>query len=299
LYARTNGYLKSYHADIGDRVAAGQVLAEIESPEVDEQLNQARAQLARNRADLTLAAQRLGRIQALREQNASSPGELDDQLAVHNAAVAAVRVGEAAVSRLEKEQSFQKVVAPFDGVVTQRNIDLGSLVTSGSSTGVAPLFRVEQNTVLRVFVDVPQTAAPSVAVGQGVQVEVREIPGRTFEGKVARTAGTVDPATRTLRTEIHVPNPKGELFAGTYAQVHLGVTDPRKPLRIPAAALVIDASGPQVVAVDAGGVAHRRAVTPGRDFGREVEVTSGLAGDERLVVNPRDDLRDGDGVEVR
>jgi RND family efflux transporter MFP subunit len=191
------------------------------------------------------------------------------------------------------------VVAPFDGVVTQRNVELGSLVTAGSSAGVPPLFRLEQDGVLKVLVDVPQSAAPSVAAGQAVRVEIREFGGRQFDGKVVRTAGSVDPGTRTLRTEIHLPNPKGELLAGLYAQVDLPVQDPRKPLRIPAAALVVDATGTQVAAVDARGVARRRPVTLGRDFGREVEVTGGLVGDERLVVSPRDDLRDGDAVDVR
>jgi RND family efflux transporter MFP subunit len=138
-----------------------------------------------------------------------------------------------------------------------------------------------------------------VAVGQAVKVDVREFPGRTFEGTVARTAGSVDPSTRTLRTEIHIPNPKGELLAGMYAQVHLAVNDPRRPLRIPASTLVIDAAGPQVVAVNGDGGVKRTAVALGRDFGKEVEVTGGLAGTERLVVNPRDDLRDGDGVNVQ
>jgi RND family efflux transporter MFP subunit len=299
LHARTNGYVKAFHADIGDHVKAGQVLAEIESPETDQQLREARATLERNRADLALAGQRLGRIQALWDRQAANRSELDDLTAQHNAAVAAVRVSEAVVSRLETEQSYQKVVAPFDGVVTQRNVELGSLVTAGSAAGVTPLFRLEQDGVLKVLVDVPQSAAPAVTVGQSVKVEIREYAGRSVEGKVVRTAGSVDPGTRTLRTEVHVPNPKGDLLAGLYAQVNLPVRDPRNPLRIPAAALVVDAAGTQVVTVDGGSAAHRHAVTLGRDFGREVEVTAGLRGDERLVVSPRDDLRDGDLVDAR
>jgi RND family efflux transporter MFP subunit len=208
-------------------------------------------------------------------------------------------VTDAVVTRLETEQAYQRVVAPFGGVVTQRNVELGSLVTAGSAAGVTPLFRLEQDGVLKVLVDVPQSAAPAVSAGQTVGVEIREFGGRRFDGTVARTAGSVDPATRTLRTEIHLPNPKGELLAGLYAQVYLPVQDPRKPVRIPAAALVVDATGAHVVAVDAGGAARPRPVMLGRDFGREVEVTGGLAGDERLVVSPRDDLRDGDVVDVR
>jgi RND family efflux transporter MFP subunit len=299
LHARTNGYVKAFHADIGDHVRAGQVLAEIESPETDQQLREARATLERNRADLALAAQRLARIQALWDRQAANRSELDDLTAQHNAATAAVRVGEAVVTRLETEQSYQKVVAPFDGVLTQRNVELGSLVTAGSAAGVTPLFRVEQDGVLKVLVDVPQSAAPAVTPGQNVQVEIREFAGRRFDGKVVRTAGSIDPGTRTLRTEVQLPNPRGELLAGLYAYVHLTVRDPRNPLRIPAAALVVDAAGTQVVTIDAQNVAHRAPVVLGRDFGREVEITTPLHPTTRLVVNPRDDLRDGDVVDVR
>jgi membrane fusion protein, multidrug efflux system len=299
LHARTDGYIKTLRADIGDRVKAGQVLAEIESRETDAELDEARATLAKNRADLELATLRLNRVKTMYEQQAASRGEYDDLVAQHNAATAAVGVGEAVVTRLETEQSFQKVVAPFDGIVTQRNVEVGSLVSSGSAAGVTPLFRIEQNDVLKVYVDAPQSAAPSVAVGQSVQVEVREFPGRRFEGKVVRTAGSVDPTSRTLRTEIHLPNLDGALLAGVYGQVHLGVRDPRNPVRIPAAALVVDAAGPQVVTVAADNTARRHPDTLGRDIGRDLEVTGGLNGDERLVVNPRDDLRDGDVVDVR
>jgi len=299
LHARTNGYLKAFHADIGDHVRAGQVLAEIESPETDQQLREASATLARNRADLVLATQRLSRIQALWDRQAANRSELDDLTAQHNAATAAVRVSEAVVSRLETEQSYQKVVAPFDGVVSRRNVELGSLVTAGSSAGVTPLFRLEQDNVLKVLIDVPQSAAPAVSAGQTVRVEIREFPGRRFDGKVVRTAGSIDPNTRTLRTEIHLPNPEGKLLAGLYANVHLPVQDPRNPWRIPAAALVVDANGTQVVTIDATNVAHRAPVTLGRDFGRDIEVTAGLTGTEHLVVSPRDDLRDGDRVDVR
>jgi len=299
LYARTDGYLKAFHVDIGDRVKAGQLLAEIESPETNDQLREARATLEQNRANLDLAAQRLDRVKGLYQERAAGRGELDDLTALYNSAVAAVRVSEAVVSRLETEVSFQKVTAPFDGIVTQRNVELGSLVTAGSASSVAPLFRVEQNDTLRVYVDVPQSAAPSVSVGQPVQIELREFPGQRFDGRVARTAGSVDAATRTLRTEIHVPNPGGRLFSGAYAQVLLGVNDPRNPLRVPAAALVIDATGPQVVVVSPAGTISRQVVTLGRDFGKDVEVTAGLTGDEKLVANPRDDLRDGESVRVQ
>ncbi|MDB5295056.1 MAG: efflux transporter periplasmic adaptor subunit [Phycisphaerales bacterium] len=299
LYARTSGYLKAFHADIGDRVVAGQLLAEIESPEVDEQLHEARATLEQNVANLALANQRLDRVTALVAQRAAGRGELDDLTAQRNSAAAAVRVSEAVVARLAKDQSYQKVVAPFAGVITQRSVEPGSLVTAGSAAGVTSLFRLEQNDVLKVFVDAPQTAAPAVTVGLPVGIEVREFPGRRFEGKVVRTAGSVDPATRTLRAEIQLPNPKGELMSGMYAQAFLGVQDPRHPVRIPAAALVVDAAGTQVVTVDAAGAARRQPVTLGRDFGKDVEVTSGLRGDERLVVSPRDDLKDGDAVAVR
>ena len=299
LYARTSGYLKRFHADISDRVKAGAVLAEIESPETDAQLREARATLEQNRANLALVAQRLERARKAHQTQAVAQGEVDDLAAQLNSATAAVGVAEAVVSRLETDQSYQKVVAPFDGVVTQRNVELGSLVSAGSSAGVTPLFRLEQDNVLKVLVDVPQTSAASVAPGQTVRVEVREHPGQRLEGKVARTAGSVDAATRTLRTEVHLHNAEGRLLSGMYAQVHLAVRDPRNPLRIPASALTIDASGPQVVTVDPAGTLRRQPVTLGRDFGKQVEVTEGLAGDERLVMNPRDDLREGELVVVQ
>lgn len=299
LYARTNGYVKKLHADIGDRVTAGQVLAEIESPETDQQLNESQATLERNRADLALVEYRLNRVKELYAQQAAGRGELDDVMAQYNAAVAAVRQGEAQVSRLTTEQSYQKVVAPFSGKLTRRNVELGSLVTEGSNAGVTGLFQLEQTDVLKVFVDVPQSAAPSVTIGQPAKVEVREYAGRTFEGGVVRTAGTLDAATRSLRVEVHVPNPTGELLAGAYAYVTMNLADPRTPVRIPAAALAIDAAGPQVVAVTDDGSLKRVHVTLGRDFGKELEVTTGLSGAERLVVNPRDDQRDGERVTVR
>ena len=299
LHARTSGYLKSFRADIGDRVKAGEVLAEIESPEVDEQLKEARAMLKQRRADHALATYQLERLKGMHAERAASRSELEERIAQHNASTAAIGVSEAVVARLEKEQSFQKVIAPFDGVVTQRHVELGSLVTAGSSAGITPLFRIEQDGVLKVFIDVPQSAAPSVSVGQAVQVEIREFGGRRFPGRVVRTAGSVDPATRTLRTEVHLPNPGGEVLAGVYVQVHLGVQDPRRPLRIPAASLVAGAQGPQVVSVGAGDILRRVSVTLGRDLGKEIEVTAGLRGDERLVTNPRDDHRDGESVDVR
>jgi len=299
LYARTSGYVKKFHADIGDRVKAGAVLAEIESPETDAQLREARANLEQNRANLVLVAQRLGRAQKAHETQAVARQEVDDITAQHNAAVAAVHVSEAVVTRLEADQSYQKVVAPFEGVVTQRNVELGSLVSAGSAAGVTPLFRLEQDNVLKVLVDVPQSAATAVTVGQAVGVEVRERPGRRYEGKVVRTAGAVDASTRTLRTEVHLPNADASLLAGMYAQVHLAVADSRDPLLIPAAALVLDAAGSQVVTVDGAGAVRRKSVTLGRDLGRQVEVTVGLSGGEKLVVNPRDDLRDGQVVDVR
>lgn len=299
LYARTNGYVKKLHADIGDVVKAGQVLAEIESPETDQQLNEAQATLERNRADLALVEFRLNRLKELYVSQAAGRGELDDVTAQYNAAVAAVRQGEAQVSRLATEQSYQKVIAPFSGKLTRRNVELGSLVTEGSNAGVTGLFQLEQTDVLKVFVDVPQSSAPSVTVGQPATVEVREYAGRTFEGKVVRTAGSLDPASRSLRVEVHVPNRDGVLLAGAYAYVTMNLNDPRTPVRIPAAALVVDSAGPQVVSVTGENALQRVGVTLGRDFGKEIEVVAGLTGAERLVMNPRDDQRDGERVVVR
>lgn len=298
IYARTSGYIESLNADIGDHVKAGQLLATIASPEVDQQLLEARARLNESKANLDLAATRLKRFQDMFKTSVATDQEVDDAQAVYNTRLAALRVSEAVVTRLETDQSYQKVVAPFDGVVTKRNIDKGSLITAGSGANVTSLFALEQPATIRVFVDVPQTSAESIRPGTSAAVEFREFPNEQFKAKVVRTAGSLDEATRTLRTELHVANGDGRLFGGMYAQVKLSPEAKQRPLVVPASTLVIDAAGTSVVMVNGEGRLHRTPVRLGRDFGREVEVVSGIAPDARLVASPRDDLRDGEVVTI-
>jgi membrane fusion protein, multidrug efflux system len=298
IYARTSGYIASLSADIGDRVKAGQLLATITSPEVDQELLEARARLEEGRANLALAATRLKRFKDMHSTSVATDQEVDDAQAVYNTQQAALKVSEAVVSRLETEQSYQKVVAPFDGVVTRRNIDQGSLITAGSGATVTSLFELQQQGTLKVFIDVPQSWAASVATGATATVELREFPDEQFRAEVVRTSGSLDPSTRTLRTELHLPNADGRLFPGMYAQVKLSVTGAHRPLIVPANTLVVDAAGVGVVTVDGQSRLQRQPVRLGRDFGREVEVVSGLAANARLVASPRDDLRDGETVTV-
>jgi RND family efflux transporter MFP subunit len=298
VYARTSGYIASLSADIGDHVKAGQLLATIASPEVDQQLIEARARLEEARANRELAETRLERIRGLLKKGAASQQELDDLQAVYNTQVAAERVSAAVVSRLQTDQSYQKVVAPFDGVVSQRNVDIGSLITAGSGTNVSSLFELQQQTTMKVFIDVPQNWAPSIGPGTVAVVELREFPNESFEGKVVRTSGALDPSTRTLRTEVHLPNSDGRLLPGMYAQVKLSPANANRPLVIPASTLVIDSEGVQVVTVDDDNRVARKQIRLGRDSGREVEVVSGLTSNMRLVVSPREDLRPGEKVTV-
>jgi membrane fusion protein (multidrug efflux system) len=298
IYARTSGYIATLNADIGDRVKAGQLLATIASPEVDQQLMEARARLAEGQANLALAESRLKRIQEVAKTGAASKQDLDDAQGVYNSQLATQRVSEAVVTRLETEQSYQKVVAPFDGVITRRSIDLGSLITAGSGTSVSSLFELQQASTMRVFVDVPQNWAAAITPNTTAIVQLREFPNEPFAAKVVRTSSALDPATRTLRTELHLPNTDGRLMPGMYAQVKLSLDSAHEAMLIPSSTLVIDSSGVSVVTVGTDGRIARTAVRLGRDFGREVEVVSGLVADARLVVSPRDDLQDGEEVAV-
>ena len=298
IYARTSGYVAGLNADIGDHVKAGQLLATIASPEVDQQLNEARARRDEGHANVALAATRLARLKSVTTRGAVSAQQLDDGQEIYNSQLAAQRASDDVVSRLETEQSYQKVIAPFDGVVSKRNIELGSLITAGSGTNVSSLFELQQQATMRVFVDVPQSSAASITPGMTAAIELREFPNERFQAKVIRTSNALDPSTRTLRTELHLPNTDGRLMPGMYAQVKLALENSRGALVIPTSTLVIDGAGVSVVMVDGHSRIARAPVKLGRDFGREVEVAGGLAPDARLVVSPRDDLTDGETVIV-
>jgi len=297
IYARTSGYLKSVHVDIGDRVAAGQLLAEVESPEADQALREARAQLNRERASLLLARATLERTRQLHAEQLVSRQQLDEQEAAFGTGQAAVEAAEATVQRLATQKDYERVVAPFSGTVTSRSVDRGALITAGSGTTVTSLFTIGQTDALRIFVDVPQNAAAGVRPGQHVEVGLREQPGRTIGGRVVRTAGALDPRSRTLRTEVHLPNDDHVLLPGMYVEVSFRAPSGASPLVVPANALVIGADGARVATVEGGAVRYRKVVL-GRDFGHEVEVVSGLSGEESLVVSPGDRLTDGQAVQV-
>lgn len=311
VYARTSGYLRKWYVDIGDAVKEGQLLAEIETPEVDAQLLQARAALGeslatrdRNKANVELSALNLDRVRQTYNGGAGSKQERDEAEASFKVSTATLQLSEATikaseanVKRLEDLQRFQKVTAPFGGVITARNYDPGALVVADSSAG-REMFHLAQIDTLRVFADVPQTFATAVRAGQTAPVSRREEPGREFAGSVARTTQAVNVQTRTLRVEVAVPNQDHSLLPGMYLQVRFQLENPGKVIRVPGAAVVVRAEGSKVALVDGSGRVTYRPVKIGRDYGQVVEVTDGLAGGEKLVVRPGDDLADGALVET-
>jgi RND family efflux transporter MFP subunit len=311
INARATGYVTRWLVDIGDRVHTGDVLAELDTPELAQQLGQARASLDQEKAALEQArANRdFAKITASRQDVLVGQGlvaKQDDdqanaQLKVGDANVRAgqanVAAAEASVRQLSQLVSFGHVVAPFDGRITQRTIDVGSLVIAGGQAGSLPLFRIEAIDPIRVFVEVPQTFASSVQDGQAATVAVRELQGRAFEGRVTRTAGTLDPTVRTLNVEIDIPNPTGELLGGMYTQVTIAVAAAHRVVRVPASAVITDARGNHVATVDGAGVVHLVAVTRGTDDGSEIDLVDGLAGGEQVMVNPGGDVADGQRVQ--
>jgi membrane fusion protein, multidrug efflux system len=311
IWARTDGYLHARYVDIGDRVKRGQLLADIDTPEVDQQLMQAiatqaqdKAQVVKAEADLALARTTLQRYQVAgpgtvsKQQIDERAAAVTDAEKTVDAARATVNADEANVRRLLDLQSFQKVYAPFDGVITVRNVDPGSLISAGSTTGTRELFVLAQVDVLRIFVFVPQSHAPNIKAGQRATVTVRELPGRTFDGTVTRTAGAIDPTSRTLRTEVQVKNPDGLLLSGSYAIVTFDVTRADPPLLVPQNALLIDSQGVRVALVEADGTLRYRPIEIGRDYGNEVEVLSGVSPDDVLATGLAANVTDGSRVEV-
>ena len=259
LYARTNGYVRKWKVDIGAKVEAGQLLAEIETPEVDQELNQARANVTQAIANADFARATLTRWQQLVDQKVVSPQEFDEKKSASDARAADLQVAKANVKRLEELQGFEKIVAPFPGVVTARNIDNGNLVSAGSGQA-APLFRLAQTDTLRIYVTVPQTQSRLIAPGQSATVSVREILDKTFNAKVVRTAGAIDPVSRTLLTELQLPNDDGQLFPGMYAEVKFALPQDGRTLLIPGNAVMIRSDGPKVLVVDAKQTIRARAV---------------------------------------
>jgi RND family efflux transporter MFP subunit len=298
IYARTNGYLKRWYADIGARVRKGQLLAEIETPEVDQQLLQARANLATAQANLKLSQTTAARYQDLLKSDSVSQQETDNAVGSYNANKAIVQADEANVKQLEALQSFEKVYAPFDGVVTARNTDIGALITAGSGGASTELFSIAQPGKLRVYVNVPQAYSQAARPGLTAELALSEFPGRRFPGKLVRTADAIDPATRTLLTEIDVDNPTGNLLSGAYAEVHLKLPSAQSAYILPVNTLLFRSEGLRVAAVENQQHAVLKQITMGRDFGSEVEIIAGLDGNESIILDPPDSLVDGQTVRV-
>ncbi len=311
LYPRATGYLKQLLVDIGDRVKTGQLLAVIEAPEIDAQLNesraaleQAKANVPKAQADLAFARTTLDRYESAVKTGAVTTQDVDEKrtavdqaTSALNSARAAVAASEASVQRLVETQGFQKVVAPFGGVITSRGYDVGALLAASNNTG-RPLFGLAETDVLKVFVSVPQTYATAMTNGQEATLEVRNFPGRLFKGKVVRSSGALDPATRTLKMEVDFPNQDDVLFAGMYGQVHLQIQSPTPPLILPTSALVFDTDGTKVATVAENNKVKFQKIQVGRDLGTELEVTDGLSGKEQVVSNPGERLADGVEVQI-
>src|SRR6266550_1892131 len=298
IYARTNGYLKRWYVDIGARVKQGQLLAVIETPEVDQQLQQARSNLATAKVNLELASVTRTRYLGLLKSNAVSQQDADNAVGAYNANKAIVEADQAAVDQYTALVSFEKIYAPFDGIITARNTDIGDLINSGSGNGVkTDLFHIAQPGKLRVYVNVPEEYSRGVKAGTTADLSLAEFPGSTFRGTLVRTADAITVTTRTLLVEIDVDNPTGTLLTGSYAEVHLAVPAQSSTLLLPVNTLLFRSEGLRVGVVKDGKVTLT-AVTPGHDFGNQIEIVAGLKTDDQVIINPPDSLITGQQVKI-
>ena len=298
IYSRTNGYLKKWYFDIGAHVKKGQLLAVIETPEVDQQLEQARSNLLTAQANLELASITKTRYQGLLKSNAVAQQDVDNAVGTFNANKAIVEADKAAVEQYSALVSFEKVYAPFDGVITARNTDIGDLINSGSSSNVkTDLFHISQPGKLRVYVNVPEEYTRGIKVGMTADLSLAEFPDRKFQGKLVRTAEDINLTTRTLLIEIDVDNPTGTLLTGSYAEVHLAVPTQASTFLIPVNTLLFRTEGLRVGIVKDGKVVLT-AVTPGHDFGNQIEIVSGLKSDDQVIINPPDSIVSGQEVQI-
>jgi membrane fusion protein (multidrug efflux system) len=298
IFARTNGYLAHWYKDIGTAVPAGELLAYIETPEVDAQLEQAHADEHMARVQYDIAKVTADRWVGLLKTNAVSREVADQDVATMKAQAATLASTQANVQRLSKLQSYEKVVAPFAGVVTARNVDVGALIDSGAGGSKMELFHLAETDKLRVFVDVPQAYAQDIQPGVPATLTLPQRPDRPLHGTVARTSGAINSASRTLRVEVDVDNQDGAVLPGAYALVDLDVTTAHPLLSVPVNTLLFRPNGVQVAVIDRTGKAQLRTVTLGRDFGTIIEVTSGLEASERVIANPGDAIAPGDAVRV-
>jgi RND family efflux transporter MFP subunit len=298
IFARTNGYLLRWNKDIGSHVNKGELLADIDTPEVDQELSQAKAAREQTEAQLQLAKSTAERWTNLRKTDSVSQQEADQQVSGYTQAQANFAAADANVRRLQQLESFKHVYSPIAGVLTRRNTDVGALITAGS-TGTRELFDVAQVDPLRVFVSVPQTNAPSIRPGLPAYIELREYPGQKFSGKVVRSADAIDPATRTLLTEIDVPNRDGHLLPGSYAEVHFAVPIQITRMSVPVNTILFRPEGPRVAVVGPDRKVHLKAISIGRDFGTKIEILGGLDPNDQIVLNPADSLEEGQEVDVK
>ncbi len=296
IYARTNGYLKKWYVDIGARVKAGQLLAEIDTPEVDQQLQQARADLNTAQANSNLSQITSKRYEDLKNTDSVSKQDVDNANGDYAAKKAMENSSAANVKRLEDTKAFQNIYAPFDGVITARDTDIGQLIASGSSSTQKELFHIAAIHTLRVFINVPQQYSIAAKPGLTADLTLGEYPGRRFQGTLVRTANSIDLASRTLLVEVDVNNASGELLPGAYTEVHLKLPNDVPTYILPVSSLIFRAQGLQVATVDAQNQTKLVAITLGRDFGSEVEVLSGIDSDTKVIVNPPDSVIDGEKV---
>ena len=299
IYSRTNGYLLHWYKDMGSHVKKGELLADIDTPEVDQELSQAKAARQQIQAQLELARSSAERWTNLRKTDSVSQQEADQETSAYRQAQANLAAADANVRRLEQLESFKHIYAPFAGVITHRNVDVGALINAGSNAQNKGLFDLAQVDPLRVYISVPQAYAPSIRKGMSAYIELNEYPGQKFTGNVVRTADAIDPATRTLLTEVDVPNHEGHLLPGAYAQVHFAVPVQSVRISVPVNALLFRPEGPRVVVVGRDQRIQLKPITIGRDFGTKVEILGGLDGSEQIVVNPPDSLEEGQQVRIK
>jgi RND family efflux transporter MFP subunit len=299
VYARISGYLRAWNADIGTHVRKGQLLAVVDAPEVDQELSRARAMLTQAQANLQLATVTAARYLDLIKSHSVSQQEVDNNNQNLNAQTANVQAASAEVRRLEQMQAFEKIYAPFDGVITARQTEVGDLINAGNSGVGAELFRISNITTMRVYVNVPEVYSEPMARGVRASMEVANLGNRQFTGSVARTSHAIGMNSRTLLTEVDVPNPKGELFPGAYAQVHFHLSLKTVPLVLPGNTILFQAQGPQVSVVNSQNHVELRKVTLGRDFGNTIEILSGISQSDAVIANPPDYLVDGMPVAVQ
>jgi len=299
IYARVDGYVRTWQVDIGTHVTKGQLLAVIDAPEVDQQLNQAQAMLKQAETNLALAKVTAPRYQELIKTNSVSQQEVDQNNQNLAAQAANVQAATAAVSRLEQMQGFEKIVAPFDGVITQRKTDFGDLVNAGNAGVGRELFQISQNSVVRVFVTVPEEFSQQVRTGTKASMDLTSLPNRHFAAAVTRTTDAIDANSRTLTVELDIPNPSGQLLPGAYANVHFRLPLNVVPLVLPASTILFQAEGPQVGVVSSQNQVELRRVTLGHDFGDRIEVLTGIRPADAVIANPPDSLTNGMRVAVQ